>query len=103
MFFWSFLTSLWTFFNNFEVFIPLPFLKPKRQDAAVIIRERTPDGSQMPEKDENAKDHALNACAADLIRAVHAKDETGVASAFKAAFEILESRPHEEYPHEDQE
>lgn len=41
--------------------------------------------------------------AADLIRAIHAKDEDGVAKAFRAAFEILESQPHDEVSHEDQE
>ena len=82
----------------------LPFLKPKRQDAAVIVRERTPDGSQAPEKTgDDAEDSGLHACAVDLIRAVHAKDEAGVASALKAAFEICDMQPHEEYPHEESE
>jgi hypothetical protein len=44
-------------------------------------------------------DHALIACAEDLIRAIHAKDAQSVADAFRAAFEVLESEPHDEAPH----
>lgn len=74
----------------------LPFLKPKRQDAGIAVTVRTPDGGMEREEDHS---EGLKACAADLIRAVHAKDEDSVASAIKAAFEILDSLPHNEGPH----
>ena len=35
--------------------------------------------------------------------AVDKKDFKGMAKAFKAAFEMLESMPHDEAPHEEQE
>lgn len=74
----------------------LPFLKPKAV-AGVIISQRKPDGSKEPEdKMEGDEDAALSACAVDLIRAIHAKDEAGTASALRAAFQVLESEPHPE-------
>ena len=72
----------------------LPFMK-KRQVAALIIQNRTPDGVKT-EGAEDSQDQGLMSCAEDLIRAVHAKDAQAVASAMRAAFEILESEPHEE-------
>jgi len=42
-------------------------------------------------------DHGLEACAEDLIHAVHAEDPKAVAQALKDAFDILEMEPHEEY------
>ena len=75
----------------------LPFLKPK-QVAGLIIQKRASDGSKE-EKPEDSQDQGLEAAAEDFIRAVHAKDAKGVAAAFRAAFEMLESEPHEEGPH----
>ncbi len=72
----------------------LPFLK-HRPSAGVIVEQRSNTGSAVESPED--KDSSINACAADLIRAVHAKDEAGVASAIRAAFEIMESEPHEEY------
>jgi hypothetical protein len=70
----------------------LPFLKPKTV-AGVVISKRKPDGSQAPIESENQPDHALEACAEDLIRGMEAKDAKAVASAIKYAFEILQSQP----------
>jgi hypothetical protein len=74
----------------------LPFLK-ERKIASVLVAKRSPEGEEttMPEVDEG-----LMAAAEDLIRAVHSKDAHAVASALKAAFEISDSQPHEEGPHE---
>lgn len=77
----------------------LPFLKVKPQ-AGIMSSVRKPDGSSEMESDSN---EGLSACAADLIRAIHSKDEESVASALKAAFEILDSQPHEEGPHTNEE
>lgn len=79
--------------------MPLPFLKPKHV-AGIIIQKRAADGQTPPEEmPEDHEDQALEAAAEDLIRAVHAKDGKSVAAAFRAAFDILESEPHEEAPH----
>ena len=75
-----------------------PFLKPRRQDAAVYVAERKPDGSRMEMKEES-DDSGLLACADDLIRAIHAKDSHKAAAAMRAAFEIMEAAPHEEGEH----
>lgn len=81
--------------------MPLPFLRPKAV-GAVITTVRKPDGQSEIEQPEDDS-AGLNAAAADLIRAVHAKDEAAVAAAMRAAFEIMESQPHEEGPHIDEE
>lgn len=73
----------------------LPFMKPKNH-VGVIVSTRKPDGSKEEKPEGN---HALEACAAELIRAVHAKDEKAVAEALQNSFEILESSPHVEGEH----
>lgn len=79
----------------------LPFLKPDKA-AAVIIAKRKKNGSQ--EIEETVEDMPeLKAAVEDLISAVHAKDASRAMSAFKAAFLALESKPHEEAEHEEQE
>lgn len=75
----------------------LPFLKP-RQVAGLIISKRKPDGSEE-KYSEDDEDHGLDACSEDLIRAVTSKDTKAVSAAIRAAFEILDSGPHEEGPH----
>lgn len=71
----------------------LPFLKAKSSSA---ILDRAPDEQPEEENDPNAP---IQACAQDLINAIHAKDVAGAAEAIKSAFEILDSMPHEEGPH----
>jgi len=77
----------------------LPFFKSKiGQPGGIATHVRTPDGGTKPEEtDDNS---GLNACAADLIRAVHAKDEPGTAAALRAAYEILDAsdEPSDEEP-----
>ena len=73
----------------------LPFLKPKMV-AGLIISKRKSDGAPQESHSEGNENEGIEACAEALIRAMHAKDAKGVAAAFKDAFEILESEPHEE-------
>ena len=80
----------------------LPFLKPKAV-AGLIISHRKPDGSKEESHTEGNENEALEACAEDLIRAIHAKDAKSAAAAFKAAFEVCESYPHEEAEHSESE
>lgn len=72
----------------------LPFLKPKVV-SGVIMSYRKPDGQE----EKYHEDEELHAISEDFIQAVHAKDAQAVADAFRAAFECLESQPHEEGPH----
>ncbi len=83
--------------NPLEVKL-LPFLKNKDASVAgLIIKNRTPD--EKPEQDQDDSSAAIESCAQELIRAVHAKDTKAVSEALKDAFEILESMPHEEGEH----
>lgn len=67
----------------------LPFLKPKPV-AGVIVATRKPDGDGMDQTDDD-QDAGFMSAAEDLIRSLHAKDAKGVAAAFRAAFDILDS------------
>lgn len=76
--------------------IILPFLKKNiKQQSGVIVHNRAPDESPTSEPDDSG-DHALEACAQDMIDAVHRRDAKAAASAMRAAFQCLESEPHEE-------
>jgi hypothetical protein len=75
----------------------LPFLKQKQaKDAGVITQLRSPDEGQ--EQDSSS---GLEMAMQDFSRASDAKDFKGMAAAFKAAFDILESEPHDEISHEE--
>ena len=73
----------------------LPFLSKKPQVAGIMTVERKPDEGKEPEQDQSG----IEAAAGDLIAAIHSKDVRAVAAAIKAAFEIMDSEPHEEGPH----
>lgn len=75
----------------------LPFLKNKQAGSAgVMMKYRQPDESKEENSSEDSEVDALRACASDLIKAVGANDEKGVAEALKSAFEICEAYPHKE-------
>lgn len=59
------------------------------------MKTREPD--QKPEESDDGA--GLEACAQELIRAVHARDVKAVAQALQDAFELADSEPHEEGPH----
>jgi len=73
----------------------LPFLKLKQEGSS-----SEPVEHKMREPDDDDNYNPLHAAAEDLISAVHSKSVKAVAEALKAAFEICESEPHEEGPHE---
>lgn len=77
----------------------LPFLKLKKQTGGVIVENRTPEHESDDKDDFELDSLALEECAKDLIQAIERKDSKAAASAIKAAFEILDSQPHEEGPH----
>lgn len=73
----------------------LPFLKKKEVPAAgLIVKTRAPD--EKPNENQDDSHIAIESCAQELIRAIHAKDAKAAAMAIKDAFDILESMPHEE-------
>lgn len=58
---------------------------------------RKPD--QLPGEDLGSDHDGLEACADDLMRASASGDKKAFASALRAAFEILDSEPHVEGEH----
>jgi hypothetical protein len=73
----------------------LPFLKKPHGHVGLIIKTRQPDAGA-----ENVKeDKGLEACASDMLRAIQANDPKSFAVAIKNAFDIMESEPHEEGEH----
>lgn len=76
----------------------LPWLKHKHQAAGISVQYRKPD-ENMAEGGEADQDHGLRAAAKDLMAAIHSNDSEKLMHALKAAFEILDSQPHEEGPH----
>jgi hypothetical protein len=77
----------------------LPFLQKKSMGSGVITKVRAPDEKPMENQDDDGM-YGVEMAAKDLIDAVESKDAKRVASALKAAFEILDSMPHEEGFHE---
>lgn len=74
----------------------IPFMKPKMQ-TGIIFKERKAEGGISEAQDDDSM--AMEACADDMIRAIHSKDSKMLAKAMKAAFDIMEASPHEEGPH----
>ncbi len=72
----------------------LPILKHRPHDSGLIVKNRAPDAK--PEGEESDDDHAVEACAQDIISAVHAKDSKALTSALKALFECIEDSPSED-------
>lgn len=73
----------------------LPFLKPK-QVAGLIISHRKPDGGVGEEHSAGDENHALEAAAEDLLRAINSKDSKHFALALRAAYDILMSEEPKE-------
>ena len=79
----------------------LPFLRKKHSgNASLSVEYRKPDaeGEGHHDKEDN-DDEGLHACAQDIIECVSSGDKVGLAKALRAAFEILDSQPHEEGEH----
>lgn len=68
------------------------------QSTGLAIEVRKPDQKEPDDQDDEHA--ALHACASDLLQAIQSNDVKGLASAFKAAFEICEMYPHEEAEHD---
>lgn len=82
------------------------FIKPN-SIADAIMQKKSPEGETegAPEEaqmdiGEEGEDEGLNSAAHDLMMAIKNEDTAGIAQAFKSAFQILESGPHEEYTEE---
>lgn len=78
----------------------LPFLQKAKMQTGVIIHERKSD--HEPEEGSEPSE-GLEACASDIIKAISSSNSKALAQALQAAFEIMDSNPHEEYPHDEDE
>jgi hypothetical protein len=67
------------------------FLKDKPQTGIV---------SEHRSESETSDNFGLMAAAEELINAIKSGSAQGVAAALKSAFELMDSQPHEEGPHE---
>lgn len=70
----------------------LPFLSPKKLSGSIIAKTK-PEGGIEEESQEGQPDQGLMSAAEDLISAVNMKDASAVASALRAAFDILDAGP----------
>jgi hypothetical protein len=72
----------------------IPFLKHSKEASVAMpadtIERKPDDGSDFD---------PLESAAEDLCNAIEAKDYKSAAAAIRAAFELLESQPHEEGEH----
>lgn len=75
----------------------LPFLQKKNQ-TGLLVTQRSPDGSNSPVENQEPESDDIEACAQELIAAVHAKDAPAAARAIRDAFSILQSEPESEEP-----
>lgn len=73
--------------------MPLPFSNYREGASSAPVETK-----QMSTTEDSAVDY-LEICAEDLHNAMKAGNIKGIAEALRAAFEILESEPHEEGPH----
>lgn len=72
----------------------LPFLKQKHEGSV-----SSPVESKKREPDHEQEYDALESAVSDLFSAYKSMDFKAGAVALRAAFEILDSEPHEEGPH----
>jgi len=73
----------------------LPYLKLKNEAGSSGPIE----SKQVNTMDDGEEYDGLESAAEDLCRAIEAKDYKAAASALRAAFELLDSQPHEEGEH----
>lgn len=72
----------------------LPFLK--RQEAGstgLIVKTRDPD--KKPEENQDDSNPAAEACASELIRAIHSRDSKAVVAALKDVLDTMEDAPED--------
>lgn len=68
--------------------------------AQAIMSKRNPDGSiGTAAVEEEKSSDPIESCAREMIDAFKLDDHKALAAALRAAFEILDSEPHEEGPH----
>lgn len=77
----------------------LPFQKDKKTIAGLIIAKRKPDGGHEEFTSEDSDSDGLEMACQEMMKAFKADDSKAFSAALRSAFEILDSEPHEEYDH----
>jgi len=72
----------------------IPYLKQAKEASVSAVPE-----TMKREPDEEPEYDSLESAAEELSTAIHSKDIKGIAMALRAAFEIMDSEPHEEGEH----
>ena len=70
----------------------LPFLKHSQE----VGSSSSVEAVMRKSDDEDKEFDSLESAAEDLMNAVHSKDIKAIASALRAAFELMENEPHSE-------
>lgn len=78
----------------------LPFLKSKKDktsSSGLIIKTREPDekSAEEMEKEQSEESYSVEACAQELINAIHAKDAKAVSTALKDLMDVMEIQPED--------
>jgi hypothetical protein len=83
----------------------LPFLEPKKITSVIIARHGKPDLETHSEEEspDSDLDPGMKMAAEDVMRAFESKSVIDLAKALHSAFQIFDSMPHEEGPHEEEE
>lgn len=86
----------------------LPFLEPKKITSVIIARRGKPDLESHPEMDMTSEDDdndlpmGMESAAEDVMRALDKRSVKDLAKSLHAAFELYDSMPHQEGPHEEE-
>lgn len=71
-------------------------MKKKNAQTGVIVQDLSPKSPNPEENQEDSSNEDLEICAMDIMSAIAKRDVKALASALQAAFEIMESKPHDE-------
>lgn len=75
----------------------------KKKAATVIIAQMHNPSLEIEEEEENDDEEECSALGEELLAAVSAKDPMGVYNALRAIFQKVDSEPHVEGEHEEDE
>jgi hypothetical protein len=74
----------------------LPFLKKAKEEASASTTEKV---LRKPDDESEEEFDSLEVAAEELLFAIEKKDTKAIAAALRAAFELCDSEPHFEGPH----
>lgn len=75
----------------------------RKNAVTAILGPESPNVGVRSELSDSESPEELKMISQELIEAIHARNPEDVCQALKAAFELLDSEPHEEGPEEEKE